>query len=73
MFERRRPRRGAPRRAASREEYPFVWDRDKHPSGHKGRPCKKVPAGKHRPNGMVTVEFANGGRYIVDPRGLRRR
>jgi hypothetical protein len=74
MFERRRPRRGAPRRAASVDEYPYVWDRDKLPSGRKGTPCKKVqPRQGARPNGMVTVEFTDGARFIVHPQGLRKR
>lgn len=75
LHERRRPTLAAPRRGPSTEAYPFEWDRDRLPSGHRGKPCKKVQPlpGSRRANGMVTIEFADGLRFVVDPRGLRKR
>lgn len=67
MSRRRRPRW---ERKRARDAYPFVYTAKVKPTGRKGERCRIV--GRAKVPEVVTVEFSDGGRFIVARRSLER-
>ena len=55
-------------------QYPYKFMAAAKPAGRHGQRCRKVPVepGEHVPRGqgLVMVQFADGGRYLVKKSNL---
>lgn len=58
-------------RAPPLEDFPFVWDREVRPAGHKGERCKIIGR-KGKGQGLCQIEFRGGGTFLVQRKGLRK-
>lgn len=64
------PKRRKETRKQDIMEFPYVWDRDTKPSGHRGRPCKRI-GWENRSQGLVVIEFKGESTpFIVQKDGL---
>jgi hypothetical protein len=52
-------------------DWPHVWTRAARPVGRKDHRCRIVE-GRRLPQGLVTIEFKTGGRFIVERSGLQK-